>query len=916
VEFRVLGPLEVVGDDGEPVPLGGQRPRALLAALLLDANRPVSVERLIDAVWGESPPASAPNALQVHVHSLRSALGAERILTRPPGYVVVVRPEELDAERFEHLVTDGRRADALALWRGPALADLAAEPFAQAEAARLDERRLTTLEARLEADLDGGRHAEAAAELEALVLVHPHRERLRGQQMLALYRAGRQADALAAYRDARSALDELGLEPSPELRALEKRILEQDPTLAAPSAAAGADGDLVGRERELAAVVGLLGRADVRLITLTGTGGSGKTRLAQAAARAVGDSVFVDLAPVGDPALVLPSIARSLGIVEAPTTPLLDQLAGRLGDSPPLLVLDNLEHLEPSFATIGALLEAVPEVRILATSRIPLHLAGEREYRVPPLPVPAPEETTLATIAANPSVRLYVERAVDAVPAFALGDANAEHVARICRALDGLPLAIELAAARIRVLGPEGTARRLGERLALLTRSSHDLPERQRSVRGAIDWSYELLDGDQQRAFRALGVFAGAVGLDAVEEVVGAPAHDLLDGLLDASLVTHAGDPSGEPRFGMLETLRAYAVAELEQRGELDEARRAHAAWYLDVVERAEASRNGGDLAPETLQRLDADHSEILAALAYLTDRDLDATVRLVIALREYWRVRGLFDEATLQLERVVERLPDPAPATARHAVGGAAFFAYFRGNWDDARSYGEQAVEVFRDADDRVWVARTQQMLAGTATSQGDFARARELCREAAAYFRETDNWYGLTLVLGSIAEASRRLGELDAAREAITEALSLRHRHGDETLYAFNVVVLAGLAAQGGDHAEAIALISESLPLGLELKDFNTIPPNLFVAARVAVDTGDADRAALLLGAAETAMRRLGDQRYELERAEYFDPVDAAAAEVIGAEQVAELRAAGRMLEVTEAAALATGIVVRDPV
>ena len=284
MRFGILGPLEVLDEDGAPVALGGPRPRALLATLLLHPNQAVSTDRLIDAIWGDEPPASAPNALQVHVHALRSALGADRIVTRAPGYLLRVEDGELDAERFEQLVHDGKPVEALALWRGPALADVAFEPFAQAEAARLEERRLAAIEARIDADLETGRHAEVAAELEALVAEHPHRERLRAQQMLALYRAGRQADALAAYRDARASLDELGLEPSAELRALEQRILRQDPDLDAPPAAPPRQLDglppastpIVGRSLELAAVSALLERPDTRLVTLTGPGRNGQ----------------------------------------------------------------------------------------------------------------------------------------------------------------------------------------------------------------------------------------------------------------------------------------------------------------------------------------------------------------------------------------------------------------------------------------------------------------------------------------------------------------------------------------------------------------------------------------------------------------------------------------------------------------
>ena len=683
MEFRLLGPLEVVGDDGAPIALGGRRPRAILAMLLLRPNQVVSSDRLIDGVWEESPPVSAPNALQVHVHALRRALGADRIETRAPGYVVRVTDGELDVDRFERLVAAGRLHEALALWRGPALAGLSDEPFARADAARLEEARLAALEARVAADMEAGRHATITAELEALVAEHPHRERLRVQQMLALYRSGRQADALDAYRSARASLDELGIEPSAELRTLEQRILRQDPTLDLPAAVAAAPSPdelppdttrLVGRELEIAAVDGLLRRSDTRLVTLTGPGGTGKTRLAVAAARAMASelrSIFVDLSAVVEPALVVPTVAHALGASESPGWDPVETAASALGNEAVLLVLDNLEQVLGAAAEVARLLDASPKLRVLATSRAPLRIARERVYAVQPLPVPELGAATARSIEHVAAARLYVERAQAADPHFEVTDENAPAVARICRALDGLPLALELAAARVRTLGADGTAARLGERLSLLSRGARDLPERQRSLRATLDWSVQLLEPETVRLLAVLSAFSGGAALEAVEAV--AAQDDVvtaLDDLLDAALVHRAAGPTAEPRFGLLETVREYAAELLASSGDEPAVRDRHLGWFLRQAE-GEGVYWQRNTDATWLERIEADHDNHRAALAHARAvGDVERELRLANALRYSGASAGTSRRAVADSTR---RSSCPRTSTPRSGRGRSA---------------------------------------------------------------------------------------------------------------------------------------------------------------------------------------------------------------------------------------------------
>ena len=861
MEFRLLGPLEVIGDDGVALALGGSRPRALLALLLLSANEVVSTDRLIDGIWGETPPASALGALQVHVHALRKTLGAERIVTRAPGYVVVVDGDELDLHRFARLVADGDPHGALALWRGEPLADVAFEPFARAEAARLEEARLAALEARIDADLETGRHAALAGELDALVAAHPHRERLQAQRMLALYRSGRQADALVAYRDARDALDELGLEPSAELRALERRILEQDPSLVpAPREdvlPVRAATTLIGRRLELAAILALLGRPDVRLLTLTGTGGSGKTRLALAAAAERDDAVFVDLAPLADAQLVLPTVATALGLGDVSGREL-DALRDALETLPPLLVLDNLEHLPEAFVEITRLLEAAPALRILATSRVPLRLALEHEYRVPPLGVPELGVETAAD-ADTDSVRLYVERARAELPDFELTNANANAVARICRALDGLPLAVELAAARVRVLGPEGTAKRLGERLSLLTRSAPDVPERQRSLRATIDWSYRLLDDPAAHVFRAFSVFSGGATLEAVEAVAdaGTDVPAALETLLDSGLVTHEA-PGGEPRFGMLETIREFGAVQLREAGEEWAAHDRHLDHYVAFAEAAELSSRHGVTA-ELLDDVDVERDNLRAALVEAaSEGDPERQVRLVTSLRIFLNVRWPGAENRRMVADALSRREGASQGQQGRILISAGIHAVHDDDGEHALTCLDEARELLLGAED-VRGAALADANASTALSRlGREAEAMERSELAREGFRAVGAIVAESQVTANLARYYEHAGDLGTARAYLVEALELQERGGFPEARAYTLAMLGYLSEREGDLTAAAEWTAEAITVAGELQKDESLAYALLFAADLVQRGGDRERAAYLLGASTAAFSR----------------------------------------------------------
>ncbi|MBV9197417.1 MAG: winged helix-turn-helix domain-containing protein [Solirubrobacterales bacterium] len=742
IEFRLLGPLEV-WRDGRQLAVGGAKPRALLAVLLLRAGRVVSTDELIDALWGEHPPEGAANALQAHVSALRRALGPERgqgdadqvLITRSPGYVLPLEGHYFDLVRFERLLAQARAAmdkdpalaadrfrEALGLWRGPALADFVYESFASADVARLEEMRLSAVEDRMECELALGRHAEVAAELEGLVAEYPLRERLAGQLMLALYRCGRQAAASRVFRSTRQALvDGLGMEPGPPLRELLQRVLEQDPELELPDWGAARGGparprhnlpveltSFIGRERELADVSKLLSRN--RLVTLTGAGGSGKTRLAVRIARqALADYPhgiwLVELAPLTDPALVASAITAAVGI-RAQAGSLLDALKRSLRDAQLLIVLDNCEHLiEACAELVHELLSTCERVTILATSRQPLGLASEVSWPVPGLELLSADIAVSAgELGGCAAVRLFTERASAARAGFCLDSTTADAVARICRRLDGIPLAIELAAARTRALNPTDIVQRLDDRFKLLRSGTRDAMARHQTLQATVDWSHELLTESERVLFRRLSVFAGGWTLADAESVCGDALRtddvfEVLSELVAKSLVVAEPRLAGIARYGMLETLRAYAAERLRAAGERESLGRRHFDRFLELAEDAHERRQSTGIDAE-LQAISAHQDNIRAALGFARRVDPDGMLRLAAASEQLW-LAGNVTEGRRWLDRALASATQRAHHRIR-ALNTAAGLAQLQQAAEIADRLLDESLELATNLGDR----------------------------------------------------------------------------------------------------------------------------------------------------------------------------------------------------------------------
>jgi predicted ATPase/DNA-binding SARP family transcriptional activator len=1067
VDFRILGSLEVDSGEG-PITIGARKQRTLLGSLLLTPNRLVTIDALIDDLWPDGDaPGGAPATVRVYVSYLRKLVGPDVIVTKGPGYVAHVAPGQLDALRFEQAVGVATEAAlrgdfemaaagfaaALAEWRGDVLADLALSSADHPDIARLDELRMVATEQRIDAELACGRHAVVVAELEQLVVAHPLRERFWAQRMLALYRGGRQADALRAYQELRGVLvEELGVEPSAEVRTLEAAILRQDASVdwhpaevavpraappaefptgvvtflltdvegstalwehdAAPMAAAmirhhdivaevttrhggvrvasqgegdsafcvfasaadavrsaldlqralkaitesprlrvrmglhtgeaelrnndysgpavnrtarvrglGHGGQILmsevtvralrsevpdgGRVRDMgrfrlkgvpgthrvfqfihpdldddfpplvgspaarhnlpAAVANFVGRSDEhaeilsalaqhRVVTVTGTGGAGKTRLALAVGSALVDSFeagvwFADLSARRDGAGVPGVLANALGVREQPSEPLMTTVAEHVGNRGVLLIVDNCEHVLTAAATATTdFVRSCPNARVLATSREPLRIDGEIVVPLAPLPL-------------TDAAELFLDRAAAADARFVPHAADASVVDEICRRLDSLPLAIELAAARVRTMPLATLAARLDDRFRLLTRGRRDAAARHETLAAVVEWSHELLTDRERELFAVLSQFVGGFTLDAVEAVAGDALDDLAQ-LVDKSLIVT--DYMALDRFGMLETIRVFAADRFAATAEptVLRSREAFARWCVDLARRGDVGILGAE-QEQWLHTLDAEHANLRAALQWSLEHDLETAIALAGSLWRFWDAHGHWREGRHWLETVIAAAGD---RVSGDVLAGAGRLAECMGDLDTAAGRYEASRALRESSGDDAGLAQSFNFLGEVARKRGRFDEAQRCYDQSIDAGRRAGDARVVAISHNNIGVLALDRGEGAAANAAFGDALDTARRIGDERTVALLLANLGEVARRlEHDTARAHALFTESLAWRERLGDVRGVAESTFNLGVVAFEREEFDSSRQCFDEVRHLAADLGDRNLE---------------------------------------------------
>lgn len=911
--IRALGPLEVVAG-GMPVAVGARQQRIVLESLALRANSVVTSDFLMEAVWADRPPAKPGPQLQVYVANLRRMLdpdrsksvAPQRLASRSGGYMLTVTAEELDLLRFRERVAAGELAvqagdlvgcadclrQAVELVGGPAFPDLADIELFRPELEELEESWLDVYQNLIEVELALGRHGAVVGELQSLVARQPYRERLWASLVLALYRSDRQAEALAACRDARRVfIEELGIDPGPRLRQLERSVLQQDASLAAPAI----EGHrrirqrldnlpaeltpLVGRDSELNALCSLYVAEGCRLVTITGPGGTGKTRMAVAAAAHLGgrmpDGVcWVSLAPLTEIQQVPGAIAAALGLEDLAGADPLNIVTGFLRSRRLLLVLDNFEQLEEAWPVVLDMLTAASDLWILTTSRRSLGLRAEYEYELAPLALPPLDPPLPPQLLREvPAVKLFLTRGRAVRSGFNLNSTNAAVVSRLCHRLDGLPLAIELAAAQLRHLSEHALLDGLEISLTALPAAFRDLPDRQRTLTATIAWSYQLLDEAERELFEHLGVFAADPTVAAVSAIRGQTpdakpgTEDLLTALARHSLLRRYTDPSGADRVSMLQSIREYARDLLTSLGDASAVRRRHAEYYLHLAETVSPQLWGQDQV-NAFQLLHADAPDLRGALLWATgpDGSTDLALRLVGQLWHYWELTGDVAEQCEITLKLVADTPNAPPDLRAPALSGAATLCWLLGRNEEAAELHRRALKAFQSAGNDQGVAWSTMCLAVQALERDDAVNAQRLAAEALSLPHGSPRTRVASLiVLGLLAfYAGDHARALDLSRESVELARPL----GDRWSLGTALANLADSTEKAGDYDAAELLLQEALGTALALGALGNVVAFLESLAGVYVEQHRAEQAIRVLAAADADRTDRGDPLYPAEQ------------------------------------------------
>lgn len=902
LEYRILGPLQVQRD-GVDIVLTAPKLKAVLLVLLLRTNDVVSADHLIDALWSDPAPDSARKLVQVYVSQLRAALGPEAIDTVSHGYRIQVASMGLDAARFDRMRRDGRQAladgnaelalalsrRALALWRGPALVEVADESYGSTEASRLDELRLECIEDELDAELALGRHPEVVGRLQRLCADHPLRERVRERLALALYRCARQTEALDVLAAGRKVLlDELGLEPGKGHRDLERAILNQDPALdvdlgtatPGPAQVPAPSSTLIGRHEELEQLRELLLRDDVRIVTISGAGGSGKTRVALELARSAGaafanGAAFIELASIQDPAFVLATIAHGLGVPETPEMPPSAALAAWLQTRDLLLVIDNFEHLVDNADELARLVQLAPRLTLLVTSRRVLHVSGEHVFPLRPLPV-------------EDAVALFSERAAARDRSARPAADSMEIITKICRRLDCLPLAVELAAARSTTLPPQLLLDRLSDQVAALGIGPRDAPARQQTLADTLRWSTDLLSREQRRALAWLSVFAGGSSIEAAETICEAGIEHIA-ALIDSSLLQRTG-VGGEVGLAMLETIREHAAGLLDADGDRAIAETRHAAYYMALVEAA--AEKGPVSQAHTLSLIDADLDNLRLAM----DRselvgDDGTALRIATALYRYYYLRGLFREGRERIRGPLDRgAGDPAlQALALRALSG---LCYLLGDLDGAETHALRGIDIGIKAGARYAVMASHTVVSHVARERGDFARSMAHLESSEAIAKELGLDEDVLVANTNLGELALAVGDLDEARRRWEYTMTC-HAEDDENC-TFALLGLGAVSYRQGRLDEARRHFVRARDLSERAGWLHNTTMALVGLAGIAADQDDNTEAALLLGNASGLLAATGGE-LTLADEEIYQRARALALASLGETRLAELMHAG---------------------